>query len=33
VQLRSSTVFRQEQGVWKVIAHQTDLLGYMNPVK
>ncbi len=33
VKLRSSTVFRKEQGAWKVIAHQTDLLGYMNPPK
>jgi ketosteroid isomerase-like protein len=30
VQIRSSTVFRKEIGVWKVIGHQTDPLGYMN---
>lgn len=29
VQIRSSTVFRKEQGVWKVIGHQTDPLGYL----
>ena len=29
VEIRSSTVFRQEDGVWKVIHHQTDLLPYM----
>ena len=33
VSLRSSTVFRKESGTWKVIGHQTDLLGYMNPAK
>jgi ketosteroid isomerase-like protein len=31
VNLRSSTVFRKESGAWKIIGHQTDLLGYMNP--
>ncbi len=31
VNLRSSTIFRKEDGAWKVIGHQTDLLGYMNP--
>jgi ketosteroid isomerase-like protein len=31
VQIRSSTVFRKEIGVWKVIGHQTDPLKYMNP--
>ena len=30
VQIRSSTVFRNEGGNWKVIAHQTDKLGYMS---
>ena len=30
VRLRSSTLFRKENGAWKVIGHQTDLLGYMN---
>lgn len=30
VQIRASTVFRKEGGNWKVIGHQTDLLGYMN---
>lgn len=29
VEIRSSTVFRKENNVWMVIAHQTDLLGYM----
>ena len=29
VGIRSSTVFRKEEGAWKVIAHQTDLLRYM----
>ncbi|MDD3884677.1 MAG: nuclear transport factor 2 family protein [Gallionella sp.] len=29
VGIRSSTVFRNEGGAWKVIAHQTDLLRYM----
>lgn len=29
VGIRSSTVFRKEQGHWKVIAHQTDLLQFM----
>ncbi len=33
VSLRSSTVFRKESGAWKIIGHQTDLLGYMNPAK
>lgn len=31
VRIRSSTVFRKEAGGWKVIGHQTDLLGYMSP--
>jgi ketosteroid isomerase-like protein len=30
VSIRSSTVFCKRDGVWKVIAHQTDLLGYLN---
>lgn len=30
VSLRSSTAFRKESGTWKIIGHQTDLLGYMN---
>jgi ketosteroid isomerase-like protein len=30
VRLRATNVFRKEGGVWKVISHQTDLLGYMN---
>lgn len=30
VRLRASTVFRKENGVWKVVGHQTDLLGYMS---
>jgi ketosteroid isomerase-like protein len=30
VQIRSSTLFRKENGAWKVIGHQTDPLGYMN---
>jgi len=29
VQIRSSTLFRKENGAWKVIGHQTDPLGYM----
>jgi ketosteroid isomerase-like protein len=33
VNLRSSTIFRKEGGVWKVIGHQTDLLGYMTQPK
>lgn len=31
VRIRSSTVFRKEAGAWRVIGHQTDLLGYMSP--
>lgn len=31
VRIRSSTVFRKEAEGWKVIGHQTDLLGYMSP--
>ena len=27
VRLRASTVFRKESGAWKVVGHQTDLLG------
>ena len=30
VNLRSSTIFRMENGGWKIIGHQTDLLNYMN---
>jgi len=30
VSIRSSTVFHQRLGEWKVVAHQTDLLGYMD---
>ena len=30
VGIRSSTVFRKENGAWMVIAHQTDLLNFMN---
>jgi len=30
VEIRSSTVFRKEGTVWKVIAHQTDLLSYLS---
>ena len=33
VNLRSSTIFRKEGGAWKVIGHQTDLLGYMTQPK
>jgi ketosteroid isomerase-like protein len=33
VRIRSSTVFRHENGAWKVIGHQTDPLGYMNTPK
>jgi ketosteroid isomerase-like protein len=29
VGIRSSTVFRNEGGAWKVIAHQTDLLRFL----
>lgn len=29
VEIRSSTVFRKENNVWMVIAHQTDLLTFM----
>jgi len=29
VGIRSSTVFRKEGDVWKVVAHQTDLLSYL----
>jgi len=29
VSIRSSTVLSKRDGTWKVIAHQTDLLGYM----
>ena len=29
VEIRSSTVFRKENNVWMVIAHQTDLLRFM----
>ncbi|MCW5715629.1 MAG: nuclear transport factor 2 family protein [Bauldia sp.] len=31
VRIRSSTVFRKEVGGWKVIGHQTDLLGFLSP--
>jgi ketosteroid isomerase-like protein len=30
VSIRSSTVFCKKNDSWKVIAHQTDLLGYMS---
>lgn len=30
VQIRSSTLFRKENGAWKVIGHQTDPLAYMD---
>ncbi len=30
VSIRSSTVFHKRSGAWKVIAHQTDLLAFMN---
>jgi hypothetical protein len=30
VSIRSSTVFCKRNETWKVIAHQTDLLGFMN---
>lgn len=30
VAIRSSTVFHKRQGAWKIVSHQTDLLGYMN---
>lgn len=30
VSIRSSTGLHKRNGVWKVVAHQTDLLGYMN---
>ena len=30
VRLRATNVFRKEAGAWKLISHQTDLLGYMN---
>ena len=30
VSIRSSTVFCKKNGAWKVIAHQTDLLGYLS---
>jgi ketosteroid isomerase-like protein len=33
VRLRATNVFRKEAGGWKLIAHQTDLLGYMNKPK
>lgn len=29
VRIRSSTVFHKRNGVWKIIGHQTDLLGYL----
>ncbi|MGA0839033.1 MAG: YybH family protein [Pseudomonadales bacterium] len=29
VKIRSSTVFRREAGIWKVIGHQTDKLGFL----
>ncbi|MFM1902678.1 MAG: hypothetical protein RLZZ440_578, partial [Planctomycetota bacterium] len=29
VKIRSSTVFRKEAGVWKVVGHQTDKLPYL----
>jgi len=30
VSIRSSTALHKRNGDWKVVAHQTDLLGYMN---
>ena len=30
VRLRATNVFRKEAGKWKLVGHQTDLLGYMN---
>ena len=33
VQIRSSTLFRKENGAWKVIGHQTDPLKYMDKPK
>ncbi len=30
VRIRSSTVFHKRNDAWKIIGHQTDLLGYMN---
>jgi len=30
VEIRSSTVFRLEDGAWKVVHHQTDLLPFLN---
>jgi len=30
VRIRSSTVFHNRSGSWKVIGHQTDLLGYLH---
>ncbi|MFZ9933069.1 MAG: YybH family protein [Chthoniobacterales bacterium] len=31
VSIRSSTVFRKRDGVWKAISHQTDKLPYLKP--
>lgn len=31
VSIRSSTLFRRKGDVWKTIAHQTDMLGYVEP--
>lgn len=33
VRIRSSTVFRLENGEWKVIHHQTDLLDFLHEAK
>jgi ketosteroid isomerase-like protein len=33
VRIRSSTVFRLEGSAWKVIHHQTDLLGFMSDAR
>lgn len=30
VSIRSSTLFHQRNGEWKVVSHQTDLLSYMD---
>lgn len=30
VEIRSSTTFRREQGAWKAVEHQTDLLAHVN---
>jgi hypothetical protein len=30
VEIRSSTTFRKEEGAWKAVEHQTDLLPHVN---